>query len=242
MDLGVEGLDPTPEHLRRARHIGHLGVRDARLAQLGRRVAAGHQLPSQLREALGQFDQAFFVVDGQQCPHRVISRCAPSSPSPCAPLPPFAPIHPPRRAPCADCEGPVDHAREPALRSASRRPGRAVGEMSEKTGPTTIPDLDDLQPDTEARLPTAPVRLPCHRHRVETPVRQSADEAGHVRVVDRPAGATGSTRRPRRRPTPSTTPRPIILSRSVRMSSSRRMARATSPASFLGHLPLPCLM
>ena len=48
------------------------------LAQLGRRVSAGDQLPAQVREALGQLDQALLVVDGQQGSHDVISSTAPS--------------------------------------------------------------------------------------------------------------------------------------------------------------------
>ncbi len=73
VDLGVEGLDPPAEHLGRAGHLRHLGVGDARLAQLGRGVAAGDQLPAQVGEALGQLDQALLVVHRQQGPHDVIS-------------------------------------------------------------------------------------------------------------------------------------------------------------------------
>ncbi len=78
VDLGVEGLDPSAQHLGRAGDLGHLDVGDAGLAQRRRRVAAGHQLPPQVREALGQLDQAFLVVDRQQRPHDVISCTAPS--------------------------------------------------------------------------------------------------------------------------------------------------------------------
>ncbi len=77
VDLGVEGLDPPTEHLGRAGHLCHLDVGDVGLAQRGRRVAAGDQLPAQFREALGQLDQALLVVDGQQRPHDVISCTAP---------------------------------------------------------------------------------------------------------------------------------------------------------------------
>ena len=78
VDLRVEGLDAPAQHLGRAGHLGDLGVRDAGLGQPGRGVAAGHQLPAQVREALGQLDQPLLVVDGQQCPHDVISSSAPS--------------------------------------------------------------------------------------------------------------------------------------------------------------------
>ena len=78
VDLRVQGLDPPPEHLGRAGDLGHLNVGDARLGELGRRVAARHQLPTQIRQALGQIDQTLFVVDGQQGSHDLISSTRPS--------------------------------------------------------------------------------------------------------------------------------------------------------------------
>ena len=63
VDLGVKGLDPAPQHLWRARHVGHLAVGDTGFTQLGRRIAAGHQLPAQIGQTLGQIDQPLLVVD-----------------------------------------------------------------------------------------------------------------------------------------------------------------------------------
>ena len=78
VDLGVQRLDTAAEHFGRPRHLGHLEVCDPSLGQLGRRVAAGDELPAEVREAPGQLDQALLVVDGQQGSHDVISSTAPS--------------------------------------------------------------------------------------------------------------------------------------------------------------------
>ena len=77
VDLWVEGLDPAAQHLGRTRHLRHLAVCDAGLAQLGRRVPAGHQLPAQSAEPLGQLHQPFLVVDRKQRPHNTMSSSAP---------------------------------------------------------------------------------------------------------------------------------------------------------------------
>ena len=78
VDLGVERLDAPAEHLGRAGHLRHLEMRDPGLGQLGRGVAAGDQLPTEVRETLRQVDQPLLVVDGQQGSHDVISGSAPS--------------------------------------------------------------------------------------------------------------------------------------------------------------------
>ena len=73
VDGGVEGLHPAAQHLGRAGEDGHLDVVDTGLGQGGRGAAARDQLPAQVGQALGQFDQTGLVVYGQQCPHGATS-------------------------------------------------------------------------------------------------------------------------------------------------------------------------
>ena len=78
VDLRVEGLDPAAEHLGRARHRGHLDVRDTRLGQCRRRVPARHKLPAEAGQPTGQLDQAVLVVNRQQRPHGTMTSLTPS--------------------------------------------------------------------------------------------------------------------------------------------------------------------
>ena len=79
MDLRVEGLDPPAQHLGRARHRGHLDVRDAGLGQLAAAVfplaTSSQPRPD---SPLGQLDQAFLVVNRQQRPHGTMTSLTPS--------------------------------------------------------------------------------------------------------------------------------------------------------------------
>jgi hypothetical protein len=81
MDLGVQGLDPSAQHLGRAGDLCHLGVRDAGCGEGGGGVATGHELPAEVGQAVGELHEAFLVVDRQQGSHDVISLRAPSLPS-----------------------------------------------------------------------------------------------------------------------------------------------------------------
>ena len=73
VDDRVEGLDPAAQHLGGAGQLGHLDVVDAGLGQGRRGAAARDQLPAQVGQAPGEVLDPGLVVDGQQCPHSVVS-------------------------------------------------------------------------------------------------------------------------------------------------------------------------
>ena len=73
VDLRMQGLDPSPEHLRARGDGRHIDVGDARLDERSRRLPAGDELDTELLEAPSKGDETCLVVHAEQCPHGVVS-------------------------------------------------------------------------------------------------------------------------------------------------------------------------
>ena len=69
--LRVQRLHAAVEHLGEARHLGHLGHRQALVGQQLGGAAGGQQLDAQRVQGLGEFDDAGLVGDGEKCVHGV---------------------------------------------------------------------------------------------------------------------------------------------------------------------------
>ena len=73
MHLGVQRLDAAVEHFGKAGDLGHLGHGQALVGQQLGGAAGGNQLDAQRVQGLGEFDDAGFVGDGEQCVHGMVA-------------------------------------------------------------------------------------------------------------------------------------------------------------------------
>jgi len=71
--LGVQGLDAAVEHFRKARHLGHLGHRQAFGGQQLGRATGGNQPYAQRMQSLGEIHDAALVRNGNQLVHHCLS-------------------------------------------------------------------------------------------------------------------------------------------------------------------------
>ena len=69
VDLRVQRLHATAEHLGKAGHVRHVLVGDARVAQGTRRAARSDELHAQALEPLGEIDQPSLVPHTEQRSH-----------------------------------------------------------------------------------------------------------------------------------------------------------------------------
>jgi hypothetical protein len=69
MHLGVQGFDAAIEHFGETGDLGHFGHGQAFIGQQLGGAAGGQQLDAQGVQGLGEFNDAGFVGDGNECVH-----------------------------------------------------------------------------------------------------------------------------------------------------------------------------
>ena len=70
MNRRVQRLHSPTENLRRTRHVRNLAHRDPGRSDHGVRLSGRNEVPPKIVQALRELDDADFVPNAQQCPHR----------------------------------------------------------------------------------------------------------------------------------------------------------------------------